>query len=308
MENPGDIYSNSRETKAESSSKLQNLKALSELPANLMDSVSNYQGWMNDPPNYGIQNGIKSASDDYAKFLYDLGTYYRPNRFYATVFPPTTTGMRISDIYNNDGSGLRFSCEAADIPDQTLSTIDYRLNILPTVKIPYMVNYGTNEITLTFRMSGTEKYSYKERRLFLNWQEQIFSFTDKSTGARYLNEFTNTSMIVLSQIDTANKKIYNTKFTNVYPISVGGIQHSWGTQDDYVRQTVTFAFTQMLSEGVEERKIENTIVGVDFTAKLPSAARQLPSILSNPLKGTVLPGNSSDRDTLEQILGLGELA
>jgi hypothetical protein len=108
------------------------------------------------------------------------------------------------------------------------------------------MNYGET-ITLTFRMSK----EFLERKFFLTWQENIFTFGGGNPGARYQNEYSGNSSIVLSQIDTANNKIYNTEFTNAYPVEVSGIDYNWSPNDDYVRQNVTFAFTRMFSEGVK---------------------------------------------------------
>ena len=46
MENPGDIYSNSRETKAESSSKLQNLKAIQPLQTTQIRLYLDYMNYL----------------------------------------------------------------------------------------------------------------------------------------------------------------------------------------------------------------------------------------------------------------------
>lgn len=189
--------------------------------------------------------GMSAAMNDYAAFLIDSQSFYRTNRFFCIVFPPSNI-KPLNEYYKNDKFGFRFTCEAVSLPTQTLETTDYRLNMLPTVKMPHMMNYG-DSITLTFRMSK----EFLERKFFLTWQENVFSFDGVAPGVRYRDEYCYNSSIILSQIDTASNKIYNTEFTEVYPTSVSGIEYSWMPSDEYVRQTVSFAFTRMLSEGTK---------------------------------------------------------
>lgn len=211
----------------------------------------------------------KSASDysqiternDFAAFLMDSSHFYKSNRFYCAVFPPT--GLKhVMEYYNKDKSGFRFSIEAASLPEQNIETFDYKLgNNNPIIKMPYNKSYGDGTITLTFRMRGSDKLStaYLERKIFLTWQESIFSFSREGSGeggkggpgAEYYDKYCSNSAIILSQIDTASNRVYNTIFKNVYPVSVAGIEYSWNPSDDYVRQNVTFAFSKMFSEGVK---------------------------------------------------------
>ena len=201
---------------------------------------------------------LDAATNDYSAFLIDSQSFYRTNRFFCVVFPPSNV-KPLTDYYKKDKFGFRFACEAVSLPTQTLETFDYRLNMLPNVKMPYMLNYG-DTITLTFRMSK----EFLERKFFLTWQENVFTFDGNTPGVRYMEEYSFNSSIILSQIDTANNKIYNTEFTQVYPTSVSGIEYSWMPNDEYVRQTVSFAFTRMFSEGTKgsDIKARNTFPGI----------------------------------------------
>jgi hypothetical protein len=183
--------------------------------------------------------------NDFASFLMDSSLFYKTNRFFCVVFPPSNI-PEVTEYYKKTNGGLRFVCESASIPTQTIETFDYRLNNLPAVRMPLSINYG-GEVTLTFRMSK----EFLERKLFLTWQESVFTYDGKNPGSRYQNEYAFNSSIILSQIDTANNKVYNTEFSNVYPVSVSGIEYNWMPGDDYVRQSVTFAFTRMFSEGTK---------------------------------------------------------
>lgn len=180
------------------------------------------------------------GATEFANFLVDSGIYYRTNRFFVTVFPPLLPNNTLSELA--DRSGFRFVCESANLPNQTLFTTDFKLNNLPTIRLPYTIDYG-NELTLTFRMSQ----GFRERKFFLNWQEYIF---DVNNGVEYYDNYTNTSLIVLTQIDNTNSKIYNTQFIGAYPTNIGSIDYSWEADSNYVKQTVSFAYYRMLSEGV----------------------------------------------------------
>jgi hypothetical protein len=201
---------------------------------------------------------LDAATNDYSAFLIDSQSFYKTNRFFCVVFPPSNI-KPLTDYYKQDKFGFRFTCEAVSLPTQTLETFDYRLNMLPNVKMPYMLNYGDN-ITLTFRMSK----DFLERKFFLTWQENVFTFDGDTPGVRYMEEYSFNSSIILSQIDTANNKIYNTEFTQIYPTSVSGIEYSWMPGDEYVKQTVSFAFTRMFSEGTKSSpmNLKNTFPGI----------------------------------------------
>jgi len=186
----------------------------------------------------------RTERNEFANFLIDSAVFYRTNRFLCTVFPPGGIPA-LSKYYNSDKAGLKFSCEAVSLPTQTIETFDYKMgNNKPMVKMPYALNYGES-VTLVFRMSE----NYLERKLFLTWQEHVFTYSGNTPGARYMQEYASNSSIILSQIDVASNKIYNTQFTNVYPISVSGIEYNWMPGDEYVKQPVTFAFSKMISEG-----------------------------------------------------------
>lgn len=180
------------------------------------------------------------SATELANFLFTSGILYRTNRFFATVFPPLTANNTLSAL--SDRNGLRFVCENASIPNQTLFTSDYKLNNLPVLRLPYTIDYG-NELTLSFRMTD----NYKERKFFLNWQEYIF---DTVNGVEYYNNYTNTSLIVLTQLDTQNNKVYNTQFIGAYPTNIGSIEYSWEPDSNYVKQSVSFSYYRMVSEGV----------------------------------------------------------
>ena len=181
-----------------------------------------------------------SGATELANFLIDAGIYYRTNRFFVTVFPPQIPNNTLSSLL--DRNGFRFVCESATIPNQTLFTTDFKLNNLPVLKLPYTIDYG-NELNLTFRMSE----GFRERKFFLNWQEYIF---DINNGVEYYNNYTNTSLIVLTQVDTTNSKVYNTQFVGAYPTNIGSIDYSWEADGNYVKQQVSFSYYRMLSEGV----------------------------------------------------------
>jgi hypothetical protein len=196
---------------------------------------------------FGISDAIASFNPitgngvtELANFLVDAGIYYRTNRFFVTVFPPQIPNNTLSDLA--DRNGFRFVCESANLPNQTLFTTDFKLNNLPVLRLPYSIDYG-NELNLTFRMSQ----GFRERKFFLNWQEYIF---DINNGVEYYNNYTNSSLIVLTQIDTTNSKIYNTQFIGAYPTNVGSIDYSWEADGNYVKQQVSFSYYRMLSEGV----------------------------------------------------------
>jgi len=191
-------------------------------------------------PIAGFGPTSSTAQVEFVNFLVDSGVFYRSNRFFVTVFPPQIPNNVLSTLY--DRNGFRFVCESATIPNQTLFTLDFKLNNLPVLKLPYAIDYG-NELNLTFRMSE----GFRERKFFLNWMEYIY---DINNGLEYYDNYTNTSLIVLSQIDTSNTKIYNTQFIGVYPTSIGSIDYSWDSDGSYVKQNVTFAYYRMLSEGV----------------------------------------------------------
>ena len=68
------------------------------------------------------------SATELANFLFTSGILYRTNRFFATVFPPKITNNTLSAL--SDRNGLRFVCENASIPNQSLFTSDYKLNNL----------------------------------------------------------------------------------------------------------------------------------------------------------------------------------
>ena len=276
--------------------------------------------------NFGIataQDTQKGEKIDYSAFLIQAGTLLRTNKFMCTVFLPSYLARPTSN------RAMTYACEAVSIPPQTIETMDYRMNMMPSVKAPVMRNFG-NEITLTFRMYGNNNntsqkglsfgissgdfglgisagsqnqranHSMEPRASMLKWQNSIVDFEGEFAGASYFDEFSADSTIIVSQLDTASNVVHNMEFINAYPTVVEGLSYAWEDPGQYLKQNITFAFSRVVdsyytkSGGPFDSKKSGLGIGEIFQAISDIATGDLGGIANTLGLGGVLSGNGTE--------------
>jgi len=170
-----------------------------------------------------------------------------------------------------------YACEHVSIPQQTIETTEYRMNMMPTIMAPHMRNYG-GTVDLRFRMytkdagiAKSDSFSFgiktgnfsfglssqsggisgsltnmEPRASLLRWQEQIVTFNSEFSGANYYEEYTKNSSIIVTSLDTSSRVLHNVEFLDAYPVVVGGIEYDWADNTTYMTQNVTFAFSKII--------------------------------------------------------------
>lgn len=174
--------------------------------------------------------------DQFLANAWDTGVA-RANRFEVFITPPSGKGfsaLNSSDLLRH----LSLTCESVDIPGQSISTAELKINGLTVIPIPYSFSY-TNQLTLTFKLSQ----DYRERNAMLAWQDLVFG---NGRGFSYYNEYVGT--IVVRALDTANEAIQEFIFRNCFPITVQDLSYNWASSNENLKQSVTFSFYSMETE------------------------------------------------------------
>lgn len=178
------------------------------------------------------------------QFLANLGVtgFAKPNRFEVFIIPPSKNYTELSS------QGLlrhmTLVCEAVEIPSQTISTAELRLNGLPIIPIPYEFSY-TNTLNLTFKLSE----DYRERNMLLAWQDNVYR---PGKGFSFYNDYTGT--IIVRSLNSANTPIQEIIFRNCFPTSVNDIQYNWASNNEYLRQMASFSFFTMETQSLSIRR------------------------------------------------------
>ena len=213
----------------------------------------------------------------------------RPNRFEVTIIPPVGRSARgdITPTELNSSSlsrHLSFVCEGVEIPSQTIATADVKINGMPTIPIPYSFSYS-NQLNLVFKLSE----NYIERNAMLLWQNMVYS---PGRGFKYYNDYVGT--ILVRPMNTANVAKQEFVFRNCFPITIQDLQLSWSSNNENLKQGVTFSFFS-----VEVREM-----GSDGLLSRPSGNGNAPVMISghqgevNPIRELIDIMNSENELTL----------
>ena len=161
----------------------------------------------------------------------------RANRFEVFITPPSGKGfgsLNSSELLRH----LSLTCEAVEIPGQSIATAELKINGLTAIPIPYSFSYG-NQLNLTFKLSE----DYRERNAMLVWQDLVFG---NGRGFSYYNEYVGT--ITVRALNTANEAIQEFIFRNCFPITIQDLSYNWGSSNETLKQSVTFSFYTMETE------------------------------------------------------------
>ena len=154
----------------------------------------------------------------------------RSNRYEVILIPPAGNYSSLSS------SGLlrhmTLVTESIEIPSQTISTAESKINGLPVVPVPNGFSY-TNILNMSFRLSA----DYRERNMLLLWQDMVYK---PGKGFSYYNDYVGT--IVVKPLDDAERSYQEFIFRNCYPVAIQELQYGWGSNNDYLKQGVTFSF------------------------------------------------------------------
>jgi hypothetical protein len=175
----------------------------------------------------------------------------RANRFEVFITPPSGggfSGLNAAELLRH----LSITCEAVEIPSQTIATAELKINGLTVIPMPYSFSY-TNQINLTFKLSE----DYRERNALLAWQDLVFG---NGRGFGYYNEYVGT--ITVRALNIANETIQEFIFRNCFPITVQDLSYNWGSSNEYLRQSVTFSFYTMETQTKQIRTSAAPIFGI----------------------------------------------
>lgn len=210
----------------------------------------------------------------------------RNNRFIAFFnLPPYLQEFKGQYGYEDGLISLR--CETAQLPGLNITTIDQpRIGWGPSESIPHNITYS--EITLTFLLDAHSKV----HKLFYDWMNTIVNFQgsrgqstlDRSYKIGSLNSYayevgykdSYTTDVFISVYDNyaspteggegspgyayeyGNNPVMNVQMFKCYPKSIPNIDLSWGANDELIRLSIPFAFTDF--------KIDYPVAGNSFTA------------------------------------------
>lgn len=151
------------------------------------------------------------------------GGLHAGNRFKVLFTPPGNGGL--------SGEELTLSCEAVQIPGQQITTFEYPYNAIEQlVKVPN--GYLNEDVVMTFLL--TNDFSIK--KTFDAWRKEII--TDKYL-LKYAADYE--TDITIIALDQKNTERYRMKLIGAFPITVGSIQLSNASKDEYAKLEVTFS-------------------------------------------------------------------
>jgi hypothetical protein len=152
----------------------------------------------------------------------------RTNRYMVSIVPPSLPGLGLLSFKESQ-------IESVSMPNQSVATQDYDLDNFPMFKVPYRrVPEGTVNIRFRMEENGASRKSLKA------WMNAILGERNNLYYSKYYNEIAGT--VGIYQLDTENKFRFGVVLRNAFPINMDAIELSWGDTNNYMTQSVTFAY------------------------------------------------------------------
>jgi|TARA_B110000091_G_scaffold74463_1_gene82068 hypothetical protein len=150
-------------------------------------------------------------------------------------------GVNIADFIN-DPRDMFLLCQTASMPGKRILTTEAMHNHHMTKK-PYSA--ATDEVSMSFLLTN----DYYIKKYFDMWQEMIIDTAGRHYKAFYKDEYS--TDIIIQQLSSSNDVIpgYTIKLENAYPITVGAIDLSEGS-DGMMELSVTFEYDNFKSVGL----------------------------------------------------------
>jgi hypothetical protein len=150
-------------------------------------------------------------------------------------------GVNIADFIN-DPRDMFLLCQTASMPGKRILTTEAMHNHHMTKK-PYSA--ATDEVSMSFLLTN----DYYIKKYFDMWQEMIIDTSHEHYKAFYKDEYS--TDIIIQQLSSSNDVIpgYTIKLENAYPITVGAIDLSEGS-DGMMELSVTFEYDNFKSVGL----------------------------------------------------------
>lgn len=179
--------------------------------------------------------------------------FVRTNRFVVFfALPEYLRGREAEYGYNDKLISLR--CESAQFPGISFGSIDGppRLGYGAVESIPYNVTF--EDISLTFLVDAHTRI----HRLFYDWVNTIVNFQGskgQSDWKRPTNTITNAAAyevgykdkyrtdILVTVYDSDDKQIMTVKVYNAFPKVLPSTDLAWGSNDELMKMTIPFSFT-----------------------------------------------------------------
>jgi len=172
--------------------------------------------------------------------FYNLGGVLHPNK-YEIQFGKIE---KIGDNKIADDTIL-YSVESINLPGIQIPTAEIRYGLNYLTKIPYGKTYDSLEIT--FR----ENAQFTIRTFFQKWLDLICGADkDDNTYSQYIGYFNDVkcsnidlSIIPLTKNSKGGDEDIKISFIDVIPVTLGSMDFSGATKDDYVKFNVSFSYS-----------------------------------------------------------------
>jgi len=205
----------------------------------------------------------------------------RNNRFIAFFALPTAL-QPLQAQYGYENQLISMRCETAQLPGLNLTTIDQpRIGFGPVETIPH--NLVFDDVTLTFILDAQTKL----HKLFYDWFNVIVNFPgsrgqsaldvpytignkqSRAFEVGYKSDFRTDIVITVydnyqgptegpGAVEYGNNPILTVKMFNAYPKTLPTQDLSWATNDEIMRMSVPFSYTDFI--------VEYPVAGTSFRA------------------------------------------
>ena len=161
----------------------------------------------------------------FAELLDGKGGLLRPTHYTVAI---TGGPMNVTDIL----------AESVTIPGRSIATQERR-TFGPQREMPYERLYS-GDLDITFLFSNAIGGGSQVRKQLEDWMDKVIGQND-IINAEY-KDYTGTIKITVENPDGSPQGEFEIEAMEVYPKTVSPVQLGYGMNDEYLRQSVSFAF------------------------------------------------------------------
>ena len=146
--------------------------------------------------------------------------------------PNANTMQRLASQLGNQ---INLHCDSISMPGHDLQSQSVQYGSAPARDMVQSHDYAGN-ISASFYLDS----HLRERHLFELWQKMAVNTSTHK--ANYYDDYIGS--LEIFQLDGNNQITYGIKATEVYPTTIGGIEYSYGNENQIAKQSVGFAYRQ----------------------------------------------------------------
>lgn len=213
----------------------------------------------------------------------------RPSLFFMRINLSNSLSF-LDPVAGMESRRLTFLCRSVELPEINVGITPFKpLGFGPSEKRPTDFDYGP--LPTVFMVDG----EFNVLKFFHRWMQAVVNYdtdngllSENPTDAMlpyefgYKDEYTASSIEVITYSGAKEDMFYTYKFNNVFPTTVGNVTVAWESTDELMLLPVSFSYDSLTvdgtSRGIISDGIRNTTGVLDYLTELAVYGSEIRSL------------------------------